>query len=818
MPEILLRYISTIDHFVGNDLIHKSVTEAGVIHSGENPSNHSPIFSKIKLDGVDKSREKVRSRKRVNWDRSSEEARANFSVTLSKRLELLKVPECVHCRDIHCSAHTEQMENYTMAVLEAVELSSQECLVSSGGGQQGRSGQVQRVPGWTEYVQPYAQENKFWFSVWCSAGKPDSGALFDVMMFSKRQFKYAVRRLKKANDKMQNDRFIQSILRGGSNIFKEIKKTRGNNNSISSRIDDEVGAENIARKFANIYQRLYNQHTLGDDLAQLEHDVTKNLSDKDLIDVDRISVDIVQKALKQMKAGKNDAIYDIQSDCLTNGPPELMNHLTNILKTFTIHGAIPDFILVCTLLPLVKNNLADLTSSDNYRAIASGSMLVKLLDIVILLLEGDKLTVDQLQFGFQTGSSTTMCTWTATTIIEHYNIQGSPVYACTMDLSKAFDLLEWTSLFKLLIDKGFSLLFLRVLISVYKDQSCDVRWGSSHSERFSVTNGVRQGAVSSPLLFSVYIDDLISLLRRSGLGCRVDNIFYGVLGYADDLLVLSASRSGLQAMVSICEKSAKMRKLKFSTSLDPNKSKTKCIMFTKGKLDKDSVAPILLNGDPLPWVESVKHLGNTLEFNNSMRTDCLQKRGKFIGKIHSLLQEFHYADPSVLLRILNTHVTSFYGSNLWDLYSKEVIKIFSSWNITVRNIFKLPRTTHRYFIEAVSGSSHTKTMMCTRFVKFVETMKTCPKLSVRYLINLVCDDRRTLVGRTLDRISDECKCDRELLTSVTTKHMRYFVPPPEEEWRIPLVLELLDARGGRADIPGIDTKEINDMIHEVCSN
>ena len=74
-------------------------------------------------------------------------------------------------------------------------------------------------------------------------------------------------------------------------------------------------------------------------------------------------------------------------------------------------------------------------------------------------------------------------------------------------------------------------------------------------------------------------------------------------------------------MVSICEKFAKMRKLKFSTSLDPNKSKTKCIMFTKGKLDKDSVAPILLNVDPLPWVESVKHLGNTLEFNNSMRTD-----------------------------------------------------------------------------------------------------------------------------------------------------------------------------------------------------
>ena len=51
------------------------------------------------------------------------------------------------------------------------------------------------------------------------------------MMFSKRQFKYAVGRPKKVNDKMQNDRLIQSILRFGSNIFKGIKKTRGNSSS-----------------------------------------------------------------------------------------------------------------------------------------------------------------------------------------------------------------------------------------------------------------------------------------------------------------------------------------------------------------------------------------------------------------------------------------------------------------------------------------------------------------------------------------------------------------------------------------------------------
>ena len=168
------------------------------------------------------------------------------------------------------------------------------------------------VPGWAEYVKPFAEESKFWFAIWCSAGKPDSGSLYDVMLFSKRQFKYAVRRLKRANDRMQNDKFIQSILSNSSiNIFKVMKKARGNSNNISSRIDDQVGADNIASKFANIYQKLYNQHCPGDDLAQLEHDITQGLGDKGLIDVNRISTDIVKKALNQMKTGKNDAMLTV---------------------------------------------------------------------------------------------------------------------------------------------------------------------------------------------------------------------------------------------------------------------------------------------------------------------------------------------------------------------------------------------------------------------------------------------------------------------------------------------------------------------------
>ena len=93
-----------------------------------------------------------------------------------------------------------------------------------------------------------------------------------------------------------------------------------------------------------------------------------------------------------------------------------------------------------------------------------------------------------------------MCSWLATSVIEHYNKQGRVVYSCFMDLNKAFDMVEWVELFRVLKAKKVSHVFLRVLLQVYSNQSCNVKWNESLSMCFKVSNGVRQGAVSSPLL------------------------------------------------------------------------------------------------------------------------------------------------------------------------------------------------------------------------------------------------------------------------------------------------------------------------------
>ena len=71
------------------------------------------------------------------------------------------------------------------------------------------------------------------------------------------------------------------------------------------------------------------------------------------------------------------------------------------------------------------------------------------------------------------------------------------------------------------------------------------------SASFPIRQGVRQGAILSPLLYSIFADELLNLPSTSGLGVRVNSIYIGVPMYADDLALIAESPQKLQAMLNI---------------------------------------------------------------------------------------------------------------------------------------------------------------------------------------------------------------------------------------------------------------------------
>ena len=88
----------------------------------------------------------------------------------------------------------------------------------------------------------------------------------------------------------------------------------------------------------------------------------------------------------KLKLGKNDIDADITTDCLKHAPYELSIHISNLFKSCLIHGYIPDNLLLCAIILLVKSPQKSDQDSGNYRGIALSSLFLKIFDCIVLIL------------------------------------------------------------------------------------------------------------------------------------------------------------------------------------------------------------------------------------------------------------------------------------------------------------------------------------------------------------------------------------------------------------------------------------------------
>ena len=116
--------------------------------------------------------------------------------------------------------------------------------------------------------------------------------------------------------------------------------------------------------------------------------------------------------------------------------------------------------------------------------------------------------------------------------------------------------------------RGIPVSLVGVLRNWYGKLMVKVRWGSCYSEFVTVLNGVRQGSVSSPSLFNLFINVFIVHLRQQRIGCCIKSMFLGCLLYADDMILLCPSVHGLQQMLDECVLIGEI----LSLSFNPKKS------------------------------------------------------------------------------------------------------------------------------------------------------------------------------------------------------------------------------------------------------
>ena len=316
-------------------------------------------------------------------------------------------------------------------------------------------------------------------------------------------------------------------------------------------VDGVSDPSSIADLMALRLRNLLNIHSPSS-RDSLYDSLNLSLSDSQLQDIVVTEEDVMPAIVHSFKTGKVDS-DGVSSQHLKLAAPVIASTFVSLVTACLRHGYMPKLFRDCTLIPIPKNN-TDSSCSQNYRPIALASTFSKVIEHIILSKYDSFFITNSLQFGFKSGSSTTLCTSMIKLVVSRYLNSGSKVLGCFLDASKAFDRVDHSILFQKLLNRGLPTAILRFLLCWYRLQQMRVQWNKHHfSESFTVSNGVRQGSVLSPVLFAIYLDGLLEVLSNTGVGCHWRWLFVGAFCYADDIVLLAPCASALRSMLSICD-------------------------------------------------------------------------------------------------------------------------------------------------------------------------------------------------------------------------------------------------------------------------
>ena len=808
---------SLIDHMLVSSNLAHLMNRCFTKDNVDNGSDHIAVIAEFEFPCHYFKQNNIKPKPRVAWYKARIHDIEQYKKSLDNALDGIEIPrEACECRNVNCDEHQTIIETFHNNIIKAC-VNASIVLPHSGSSSASSTTSTRKpLPGWNDLCKEKREKAIFWHNMWKDAGRPREGHIANIRRRTRSQYHQSIRIAKKNEDKIRSEQLAKNIINNRNRDFwKEVKSLRGKSSSLPMSVDGAIGDQDISEVFASKFQTVFNSVSSDADalyITQTQVEAKVNEISPECTDQSLMTYSDLFDIIKLLKSGKSDGSIGLFSDHIIHGTGKLLNYLTLLFNGMLIHCLTPHDMLTGTMIPIPKGKRLNTNKSDNFRGICLQSHFCKLLDIFMLKKDSSTLQTSNNQFGFKQKLSASLATCVVTETVDYYHSRGGSVYGLALDASKAFDRVEFNKLFQTLLGRNFDPIHMRLLFNMYVNQKVRVRYNQTFSEYFTICNGVKQGGVISPTLFTCYIDGMLERLKSSGLGCNVGSAFTGCVSYADDLIILAPTVSALKGMIEICEEYANDHKIKF------NGNKSKLMVFNRhGKF----TPYIAVANEQVEQVPITKYLGHVLhaDRSNSHTEDI---RRDFVMKFNCFNGNFAQLSSVIKHNLFQSFCMSLYGINICDFQSHEMNAIYTEWRKAVRRIWKLPPRTHSRFLCHIIKSPPPDVLIMQRFINFFYSGILSDNDVVRFIFKQAkCSYSR--LGCNLNFIMNRIclqACELEKYNAKTlceAVFSRWFLQCSDEDVRTACQIEELIHMRDSYDTAFFTDNECQDILSYLCT-
>ncbi len=349
----------------------------------------------------------------------------------------------------------------------------------------------------------------------------------------------------------------------------------------------------------------------------------------------------------------------------------------------------------------------------NYRGISLLSIAGKIMARIILNRINDKITpniLPETQCGFRNNRSTMDMVFSLRQIQVKSKEQNTELYTVFIDFTNAFNTVSREELWKVLKNFGCTEKVINLIKALHEGMHTKVVQGRDTSKDFAVTNGVKQGCVLAPTLFSLYLTAMLEVafkdsqegifiqtrhradlfkLSHFKAKTRTTRHLVREMLFADDSALVAHSAQDIQLLVDRFSRAATQFSLKI------NIKKTEC-MYQPIKLLHPPPEPqlIMINQEPLVQASDFTYLGSTVSSTARIDKELRNRLGKAsvaFGKLQLRLWNNRHVSLRVKCKVYRAVVLSslLYGAESWTIYRTQVKKLNAYMMRQLRDIMNI---------------------------------------------------------------------------------------------------------------------------------